>query len=579
MFKPCPPEKTDGGDRGKRGGPPAPYSMPGRWVGGRGSIAAPTKGTYIEAEVFDDTGAQQGTVLLYVKILFAPGEAGRTFHGDLVTATDSYYRHWLTLPAGAVTTVDGAYHLCKGKPSECKGGAKAEYMVHLGKWRQWKEPEMLDESQTDFVGPAKALMMTYLKGARATLEEKGELPWDQGAANKAGGLRIDREKSDGRGKTPGKPKEREEHEEPKKPKGARKEKIASLEAELERLKKEAAAADDESSEEEKEPRKKAMKKAEEPSGKEIFKGSVLGGRSRGKDEEKERDSSSSNGDTSSPDMKVREKEPKKAEKANKEDAAKERGSKRKKGSKKLKKRRKKKAKDKGPFGLEATEEGSSESSIDDTTDSSDESFRKAPAGLTLFLRLQRYAQRHPGRLAARLLRKMKASGRYPVGALAKKVSEVNLVEPAALAYYQAVMVPNMKDVWTPRTQREIKYMAILLDLLAESKASQAADIVAQRLKALEKSVIDRNQWKRAKYLELVEPEEGLLADRGEEQLMQKELEREERLRSPTRGNDRARWKGKGDNQDWSKGKQKGDRKGKNKGKTPTEAAIEAKKKE
>ena len=115
----------------RRSGPPLPL-MPGRWVGGRGSLAAPTKGTYIEAEVFDDGGSQQGTVLLFVKKLFAPGETGRTFHGDLVTATDSYYRFWITLPAGAVTTIDGAYHLCKGKPSECKGGAKTEHMVHLG---------------------------------------------------------------------------------------------------------------------------------------------------------------------------------------------------------------------------------------------------------------------------------------------------------------------------------------------------------------------------------------------------------------------------------------------------------------
>ena len=139
-------------------------------------MAAPTKGTYIEAEVFDNSGGQQGTVLLHVKKLFAPGETGRTFHADLVTATDSYYRFWITTPEGAETTVDGAYHLCKGKPHECKGGARAEYMVHLGKWRQWKEDEFLDEGQCDFVGPAKALMMTYMKGAKAGGPGESELP-------------------------------------------------------------------------------------------------------------------------------------------------------------------------------------------------------------------------------------------------------------------------------------------------------------------------------------------------------------------------------------------------------------------
>ena len=68
-------------------------------------------------------------------------------------------------------------------------------------------------------------------------------------------------------------------------------------------------------------------------------------------------------------------------------------------------------------------------------------------------------------------------------------------------YYQTSMVPNMRGRWTPRTARELKYMTIILDLLAENNGAQAADIVAQRVKALEKSVQDNNLWNWAKYLE------------------------------------------------------------------------------
>ena len=85
--------------------------------------------------------------------------------------------------------------------------------------------------------------------------------------------------------------------------------------------------------------------------------------------------------------------------------------------------------------------------------------------------------------------------------------------------------------------------------------------------------------KRAKFLELVEPEDLLSADRGEEQLMQKEVEREDRLKSPPRWGDRPRWKGKGESQEWSKGKAKRSKKGKEEGKTPAEGAAEAKKKD
>ena len=551
-------KRSEGGT--SRGCPPVTSPMPGRWVGGRGSLAAPTKGTYIEAEVFDDSGKPQGTVLLFVKKLVAPGETGRTIHADLITATDSYYRFWITTPAGAVTTVDGAYHLCKGKPHECSGGGKADYVVHLGKWRNWKETEFLEEQQTEFIGPAKALLMAYMKGSRSTDHGDAELPWGDKPGKGSSGLHIARQKAE-------KAEKEKKAKEATGPESEKKKRIASLREELEKLKKEVAAEEKSKEEAASKPKAPASPKDR----KSLFTGGLTGLGHKENEEKDADDSSSSPRSSSTSRSRSRGRRPK-GEKGTRKVEKERKRKVEKKGSKKEKKRKKKRRRDRGPFGLEPSVEASSKDSSEEDSEDTEESFRKAPAG---FLRLQRYAQRHPGKLAARLLHKMKAAGRYPVGALRKKVSEETQLEPA-LAYYQSVMVPNLKDSWTPRTQREMKYMVILLDLLAESKASQVAD---QRLKALEKSVLDRNQWKRAKYLELVEPEEGMLADRGEEQLMQKELEREDRLKSPTRwgDRDRGRWKGKGENQEWSKGKPKGDRKGKSKGKTPVETVAEQKK--
>lgn len=146
-------------------------------------------------------------------------------------------------------------------------------------------------------------------------------------------------------------------------------------------------------------------------------------------------------------------------------------------------------------------------------------------------------------------------------------------------YFLAVLTPGLRDRWTQRTQRELKVSTTLLDMLAQSRGAEAADILAQRIKALEKSVQDSNQWRKAKHLELVEQEDVALVDQGEETMMQKEADREEKVRGGW-----SHWK---DDQ-WSKGKSKGGapyfarnkgaEKGKGKGAkgTPAEKAAKAK---
>ena len=148
------------------------------------------------------------------------------------------------------------------------------------------------------------------------------------------------------------------------------------------------------------------------------------------------------------------------------------------------------------------------------------------------------------------------------------------VVPCALNYYLAILVPSLKEKWNQRTQREMRVLAEVLDMQASGRGSTAADLVAQRLKALEQSVLDGNTWKKAKFLELVAEESGL-ADKGEEQMMVKEAELEDRFRgrvtwTAPRWEESPNPKGKDGKGSGKKGK------GKGKQKTPAQEAAEKK---
>ena len=104
--------------------------------------------------------------------------------------------------------------------------------------------------------------------------------------------------------------------------------------------------------------------------------------------------------------------------------------------------------------------------------------------------------KHPGRLASRLLQKMEKATRFE-GARRKAGSRTKVV-PCAVNFYLAIMTPSLKDKWTPRTQRELRIWTEILDCLASKEVSVAADIAAQRIKALEQSVQDNNQLAKSK---------------------------------------------------------------------------------
>ena len=121
----------------------------------------------------------------------------------------------------------------------------------------------------------------------------------------------------------------------------------------------------------------------------------------------------------------------------------------------------------------------------------------------------RRAARHPGQLAACMLAKMRAVLEHePLPSTTKEA------KPAAVRFVNTLTFPAHS--LGPRAQREMQTLAKIVDLLAENRPGSAADVAAQRLKAVDKAVRDGNNWDRAQYLELVPFSDTVIADRSEE---------------------------------------------------------------
>eukprot|EP00971_Amphidinium_carterae_P334199 6469340-Amphidinium_carterae.1 len=181
-------------------------------------------------------------------------------------------------------------------------------------------------------------------------------------------------------------------------------------------------------------------------------------------------------------------------------------------------------------------------SEDDT--GSERDFQMAPQSTNRQAALMRFAEKFPGRLATRLMQKMYQETNRGGGADSQ---QGQVVHPCAHAYYLMVLVPQHRARLTIRTQRELRTWSIVLDLLVKHQIGAAADIAAQRLKALEKSAVD-GHWDAAELLELVPPEQATLLEKAENRALQKELMLDRKYSHQN-------WKGKGDSKgkEWEKG--------------------------
>ena len=96
----------------------------------------------------------------------------------------------------------------------------------------------------------------------------------------------------------------------------------------------------------------------------------------------------------------------------------------------------------------------------------------------------------------------------------------NDVPPAARSYLLRVLMPKTK-----RHHADMSTLCGIMDLLAMKKFGEAADLASQRSKATELAELDGN-WARARFLQLIPPEDSLMCSQAELNMAGKELERE-----------------------------------------------------
>ncbi|CAK0851598.1 unnamed protein product, partial [Prorocentrum cordatum] len=139
------------------------------------------------------------------------------------------------------------------------------------------------------------------------------------------------------------------------------------------------------------------------------------------------------------------------------------------------------------------------------------------------------------------------------------------VPASAKSYYLRVLKQGLEKDTSLRNLREMHTVCVALDHLALGRTRTAADVLAQRLKALGLAST-HGTWEKAQPLELVDPEGATLVDKEEELEAVREVALERRLGGkgawPTYGSDS--WKsgahstkGKGKQDPWAASKSKG----------------------
>ena len=228
--------------------------------------------------------------------------------------------------------------------------------------------------------------------------------------------------------------------------------------------------------------------------------------------------------------------------------------KKKKRSKKQKERTKKRARKRATAklsdGSSWSRETSGTSRTSEESETSSQLFQLAASsdgGKANQTRLVDWAKAHPGWLAAAQLQSMQ--DKVGEGEAAWDVTDT---PASAKNYYLRVL--KMGAQGSMRNLREMTTLCTILDHLALGRTRQAADTVAQRLKAVEMACAD-GHLERAQHLELVPPDSTPLTSKSEEYLVAQELKLKAKVDESTlAGNtSTSSWKGQGKDKGASKG--------------------------
>lgn len=481
------------------------------------------KGDYYECYLYDDSKAEQGKGLWQVRSEVEANKDGIWLSARLVAVSDPDLHWWLTSGAGKEKNRRFELHLCSKAFTSCRRGhGKAALEFHSDYFRVISVSDVTGLKIGWFKdGVAKADMKSEVKlleGSSPDHKKRGDRkrPLGESSSDRDVELPAEAVLPEGKDGVAGALKKLRS-EVDKDRKGEKKKEGEKAEPGRERRKGE-----------DKDVKKKKKKK--ERSGDEGPKksGNWFGAR------REPGHSGSESMDTKSDDT------PRRARK-------------------RRRKRRKAKREDRGPFGVGRKvkfDDESSVSSKDGKSEGSEPGFQAAPSDKSRQLQLLEYSQNFPGRLAARLLTKMQLLLAREEGAM--NHDGRNRTPATATSYFLTVVTPTYRDRMNVRAAREMRTVAKALDLVAIGRHPEAADVLAQRYKALELQMADQT-WARAQHLELLPPEGASLVEKDESLMATKE----QNLDVKMKGSVFKTWnpKGKGE-----KGKDGKGPKGKGKGK-------------
>ena len=528
--------------------------MPGNWH--RTGTGLDLKvGSFVEVGVLDAQGRGQGTVVLGIKELGKSHGGTPSIEGSFIGCSDAHYLWWMESGEGKVLSDRAWYHLCGERPGTCPAVRGKTQMIHTTKVREIS-PGDFDEAILAFLKKKDhaEIFDKNLAKFNRWVERKGA---PRGAAP-AKGLDV-RAHWHGSEETDVESVDKRREESPQGKK---------LMARLEDLRKELKKAEKEA--EDYRGRKRAARRSRSPPSRD--------GKAKRSKKDKGRKSKSRRRRSRRSGSGSRSKKGKRGHRSRSRSRQRKR---RKKGTgsadsgdesssserQELFQNKKKDrslspaAGDRGPFG-----EGPAVDYKDEEGSSTEESdFRKAPSRSTKSsqLKLLSYSRKYPGRLASRMLLKMaEATARGLEGASKTKTP------PVAMNHLLTVLQPSLQAKLGMRTLRELKTLARSLDLLAQGQVGGAADLLSQRVKALERASVE-GHWQSAQFLELLPPESSTLLERDEELFLAKEFLTDQKIKGydrPYRGKGWENQKGAGKGKDAQKGeKGKGkDKKGRDK---------------
>ena len=526
----------------------------------------------VEIQVYDNAGNEQGTVLLGIRRLLGEHHGGRLVEAAFLGASDMYYHWWMNNEEDSPSKDRGVYHLCAVACKECPKVKKHAKVVHTDRYRchgkvilgakqvPWLKDRTIFDGYMFALGAFDHALAAQAGGGPAPRRVEPEVDWAGDVDPSQEGDIGDQDASSSESS----------------------EEDVTMKDRIKELRRQLKQAEDDAAE------RKSKKGKKRPGGK-----IVEALKDKGRTERKVRDRDHDRGRKAKPPEPVGEvadqdkrieKKKKKKRKRRSSSEVRPQGSRGEVSKKqralvdpaksgddssdlpeelfKVKKladhRIKEGDHDRGPFGGGAPVNFGDD---DDDSTASEGVFRKGLSTSTKSSqkKLLAYTNQYPGRLASRMLLKMEhATARGVEGPDRQRGSRTPAV---ALNHILTILLPNLGVKAGVRSTRELKTLGTILDHLAMGSPSKAADVVTQRIKAVERASHE-SHWGSAQFLELLAPENSMLLDKDEEIYVSKEYLLELRLRQYDRGSYRPESGGKGKAKgakEKAKDKDKGDR--------------------